>query len=201
MTEARRGGHLLLLIGASLALFVLDLVTKALAEAWLDLGRPVRVVGDLVRLTLVHNTGTAFGLFPGQQVPFIVFSLLAIISITTLYVRLNPRTGAHVLGMAMLLGGAAGNLHDRVRFGEVTDFVQVGVAGHYWPVFNVADAAITGGVVLLVLTLFRRSPEVARDPGTVSPDRSADHGGDTSGGGFSSSREDTDPAAGSSGRG
>jgi lipoprotein signal peptidase len=74
-----------------------------------------------------------------------------------MYRRMQHRSAVQLVPMGLLLGGAIGNLHDRVRFGEVTDFIQVGVAGHYWPVFNVADSAITVGVSLLVLTLFRAS--------------------------------------------
>ena len=132
-----------------------DLWAKELAEAHLSPAEPVRLIGDAVRLTLVHNSGTAFGLFPGNRLPFILFSLVAIVVIVVMYRRLHERHPVQITAMGLLLGGALGNLHDRIRFGEVTDFLQIGIRGHYWPVFNVADSAITVGVVLLVLTLLR----------------------------------------------
>jgi len=151
------------LILIAVAIVTLDLATKALAEARLEPSSPVRVVGEVVRLTLVHNSGTAFGLFPGNRLPFIAFSVVAVGVILLMFRRLAERSAVHVASMGLLLGGAVGNLHDRIRFGEVTDFIQVGVAGHYWPVFNVADSAITVGVALLVLSLMRGEGEPASE--------------------------------------
>jgi signal peptidase II len=174
MTVARQG---LLLALVACVTVVTDLVTKVAADAYLTPARPLSVLGQSIRLTLVHNSGTAFGLFPGQRALFLFFSLLAMLAILTLFLRLRHRSVGQVVAMGLLLGGAAGNVHDRARFGEVTDFIQVGLAGHYWPVFNVADIAITAGVLLLALTLFRRpaadrpAPEgpVGEGPGAEGP--------------------------------
>jgi signal peptidase II len=146
-----------LLVTAALVV-ALDLLTKALASRLLLAGFPVPVLGDFVRLTLVHNTGAAFGLFPGSRVAFIVFSVLAILVIAVLYVRLPVKSRGELVALGALLGGALGNLHDRVRQGFVVDFIEIGVDRFRWPVFNVADIAVTGGVLLLLLVMARRSP-------------------------------------------
>ena len=145
-----------LLLTAALVLAA-DLLTKALASRLLAPGFPVPVLGDLVRFTLVHNTGAAFGLFPGSRTAFIVFSVLAILVIAVLYLRMAERRRSELVALGALLGGALGNLHDRVRQGFVVDFIEIGIDRFRWPVFNVADIAVTGGVALLLLVMARRS--------------------------------------------
>lgn len=108
------------------------------------------------RITHVHNTGAAFGLFQGQS---FLLTIVALVGITVLLVYtlviyrkfplLDNRLGKPVLGL--VLGGAVGNLIDRLRFGYVTDFIDVGL----WPAFNIADSAITVGVILLAYSLLR----------------------------------------------
>ena len=115
------------------------------------------VLGEYLRLVLVHNSGAAFGLFPGSRVAFILFSFAAIALILFLYLRLPAHTRLQLIAMGALLGGALGNLHDRVRAGVVVDFIEIGVGRFHWPVFNVADMAVTGGVALLLLGVARRS--------------------------------------------
>lgn len=145
-----------LLLTAALVLAA-DLLTKALASRLLAPGFPVPVLGDLVRFTLVHNTGAAFGLFPGSRIAFIVFSALAILVIAVLYLRMADRRRSELVALGALLGGALGNLHDRVRQGFVVDFIEIGIDRFRWPVFNVADIAVTAGVALLLLVMARRS--------------------------------------------
>jgi signal peptidase II len=151
-----------MLVLVTVVTLALDLATKAVAASQLHLALPVSLIDGYLRFTLVNNTGTAFGLFPGRRVLFLIFSCIAIVAIIVLFARLGRATRLQVLAMGLLLGGALGNLHDRVRFGPVTDFIEMGIAGHYWPVFNIADAAITIGVVLLAWTMLRhdRSVEV-----------------------------------------
>jgi signal peptidase II len=134
-----------------------DLATKALASRLLAPGHPIAVLGDFLRLTLVHNTGAAFGLLPGSRVAFIVFSFLAILVIAALYRRMTQRRRLEIVALGALLGGAVGNLHDRVRHGFVVDFIEIGIDRFRWPVFNVADIAVTGGVALLLLVMARRA--------------------------------------------
>jgi signal peptidase II len=117
-----------------------DQVTKALVRRSLDLHESVPVIPDLLALTRVHNTGAAFGMFNAAEFPgkTLVLTLVATLAL---------------VGVACILGGAIGNLIDRATAGYVLDFVDASWQGwHFWA-FNVADAAITIGVVLMILDL------------------------------------------------
>lgn len=151
---------------AACAAFVvlLDQATKWMASAQLELGEPVLVLGDFVRLTLVHNTGAAFGLFPGSRGPFIVISVLAIGVVLYLFFRETHRNVQNRVLLGCILGGAIGNLIDRVRLGWVVDFIDMGIGQTRWPVFNVADSAVTLGVVFLAWNLARAGRDAAPYP-------------------------------------
>lgn len=143
---------------AALAAFVvaLDRWTKHWASTSLPFSEPIRVVGDFVRLTYTRNSGVAFGIGQGTGFPYYVFSLIAIAAIVWMFLR--GREGHDPLrrvSLALILGGAIGNLVDRVTSGEVVDFIEVGVPQWHWPVFNVADSAVTVGVLLFALTWMR----------------------------------------------
>src|SRR5437867_1486018 len=153
----------------AVAVLTLDQATKALASSRLLLGQPVPIVGNLVRLTLVHNTGAAFGLFPGSRFPFILISVLAISVVLYLFARDAYRTFVNRVLLGCILGGALGNLIDRVRWGRVVDFIDVGFGTVRWPVFNVADSAVTLGVILLAWNLARSG---RTDSNLESPPRS-----------------------------
>ena len=140
------------------AIVVLDQVTKAIALRALAPGVAVPVVDGVLSLTLVMNTGLAFGLLAG--LPPAWRWLVALSSIVALVVL--ARVAARVLAgggwparlsVALIFGGAVGNLIDRARFGAVVDFVDAHYRGYHWPAFNVADSGITIGVVLLALHL------------------------------------------------
>lgn len=145
----------------------LDQATKSVASSRLLLSEPVSVFGDVVRLTLVHNTGAAFGLFPGSRLPFIVVSVLAIAVVLFLVTREAYRGLPQRVLLGCILGGAIGNLVDRVRLGWVVDFIDVGLGSARWPVFNVADSAVTVGVILLAWYLSRAghpAPDAENSP-------------------------------------
>jgi signal peptidase II len=128
-----------------------DQVAKAAIEAHLVPGEQVDVLGPL-GLTLSHNHGVAFGLAGGAGAPLIAVTLVALGVVVYLFARDPARPGMWV-ATGLLAGGAIGNLGDRVRAGSVTDFVDLGS----WPPFNLADVAITAGVLLLVLLYLRDS--------------------------------------------
>ena len=107
------------------------------------------VFGDLVRITLTHNSGAAFGLFPGARTPFIVATLPAAAGLGYANHALPAADRARRVPMALILGGSMGNLFDRVRAGRVTDFIDVGVGDWRWPTFNAADIAVVVGAVAL----------------------------------------------------
>ena len=145
------------------AVIALDQLTKWLASSRLLMGRPIPVLDDFVRFTLVHNTGAAFGLFPGSRIPFIAISVLAIAVVIYLFLRETYRSLANRILLGCILGGAIGNLVDRARLGWVVDFIDIGVGSVRWPVFNVADSAVTLGVLILAWNL-ARAGRPAPDP-------------------------------------
>lgn len=147
-----------------------DLVTKALAEAALGApGFPHRVLGDVVRVTLLYNPGAAFNLYlgPYSRAIFLALTALVLRALWTLYRRTRDRDNVRVLALALLCAGAVGNAIDRVRSAPgVVDWLDVGVGAHRWPTFNLADAAVTVGAVLLFAVLWReeRAPDAAAPP-------------------------------------
>jgi signal peptidase II len=128
---------------------VLDQAAKALVEHHLVSGRDVAVVGP-VELTLSHNSGVAFGLASGGGTRLVLLTVVALIVIGFLFWRDPTRPGMWIAA-GLLAGGALGNLADRVRADAVTDYVQIGS----WPAFNLADVAVTAGVVVLALSYLR----------------------------------------------
>jgi len=143
----------LLRLGAIAAVVVaFDQWTKHWASASLA-GRPnVPVIGDLVQLTYTRNSGVAFGLGAGLPFPYYVFSILAIIAILVMVMRRRVTHGPRHLALALIMGGAIGNLIDRLASGEVVDFILLSWRRWQFPVFNVADSAVTIGVVLFALS-------------------------------------------------
>lgn len=145
MSDPRRRAWLL--AAATCAIVVaLDQAAKALVEADLVPGEQVDLLGPL-SLTLVHNRGIAFGLADGGGAALVALSLAALAFVGVLFAR-NPARPGMWIAVGLLAGGALGNLVDRLRAGEVTDYIDV----LSWPPFNLADVAITLGVVVLALS-------------------------------------------------
>jgi signal peptidase II len=140
------------------AIVVLDQITKLAALDRLAPGVAVPVVDGVLSLTLVMNTGLAFGLLSGLPAAWrwlvALLSIVALIVLARVAVRVLAGGGWFArLSVALIFGGAVGNLIDRARFGAVVDFVDAHYRGYHWPAFNVADSAITVGVALLALHL------------------------------------------------
>ena len=153
--------------GVLVTVVVLDVVTKWLAVEHLSpLYGHVRVLGDWVRLTLVYNPGAAFGLYlgPFSRWIFMALTLGALGILWRLYAVTRAGDTPRVLAISLVCAGAVGNLVDRVRSPQgVVDFLDVGVGGHRWPTFNVADMAVSTGAFLLAWVLWKeeREAEVA----------------------------------------
>jgi signal peptidase II len=128
---------------------------------WMQQGESLPVAGDLVRLTYIHNPGAVFGMTFGGRSLHLILSLLAL-ALVVIVLRKTPLAERRAqAGLSMILGGATGNMIDRVRIGEVIDFLDVGVGSLRWYIFNVADAFVTVGVFLLVATyLFQKESRV-----------------------------------------
>jgi len=152
----------------ALAIVVLDQATKALIKAKLPLHESVTVIPGFFDLTHVRNTGAAFGMLDNTDFPYkpalmVVVALIALGAVASYALTLPATQRVARLGLALILGGAVGNLIDRATMGYVVDFADVYFRGvHFWA-FNVADSAITVGVVLMLLDVMG----VGRVPETV----------------------------------
>ena len=155
---------LAMLAAVSGSVLMLDLITKALVLARLPLGKSVPVIPGFFDITHVHNPGGAFGFLAGMSAEFrgllfIAVSLLAAGLIVYFYWQTPPGQRLLAFGLALVFGGAVGNLVDRIRFGIVVDFLDVYVGDLHWPAFNVADSAITIGVFIFAFhLLFQKDP-------------------------------------------
>jgi signal peptidase II len=127
-----------------------DQGSKAWARSELTVGHPEPVVEGYWEWELAHNDGMAFSQLSGSRVLLTLFAIGALIGLGVLAQRTQPEERLKRLAYALIAGGALGNLVDRVRLGAVTDFVRWRIEDHRWPIFNVADAALLIGAVLLV---------------------------------------------------
>jgi signal peptidase II len=152
-----------LLFGVAFSSVLLDQWTKHWATDHLAFREPVNVVGELVRFTYTRNSGIAFGMFAGKSFPFYIFSVVAALAVFWLWSRHPRLPWARQWSLALILGGAIGNLIDRVRHGEVVDFILLSWRGHEFPVFNVADMCVTCGVILFAL-VWTHEPHEAQAP-------------------------------------
>jgi len=152
--------HLLIAV----IVFVLDRWSKRLVAAHIGLYSHVQVIPGFFRLTHTENTGAAFSLFADspahwKTVALIVFSAIAIVIVAALLWKQARPLGITGVALSLILGGAAGNLWDRVVSGRVVDFLLVYHKSYQWPVFNLADSAIVSGAALLVIDiLFAKAP-------------------------------------------
>lgn len=148
---------------------VLDQLTK---QFFWHNGRNYDVIDGFVRITLVKNAGAAFGLFQGGRLFFIAASIVAVIFILYVGLRLPRSDWQRRLLLGAILGGAIGNLIDRLYAGEVIDFIDIGIGAHRWPVFNVADMGVSVGATLLLIYLLR-SPRHETSQKTAADDQAA----------------------------
>jgi signal peptidase II len=148
-----RWASLLWSISLAFAVFVVDQGTKSLVEGSMRVGQSVSLVPGLLDLTYIKNDGGAFGILGGSRLLLLAGSAVAVVVVLWLLFSGRP-TKLATLGCGLILGGAAGNLLDRLGSGAVTDYVHFS----FWYIFNVADAAIVVGVSLLLLSALR-NPE------------------------------------------
>jgi signal peptidase II len=146
---ARGGAHWGVFLGIATVIVLLDQLTKAWLVANVSQGEVVRVVGDAVRLVYHQNTGALFGLFRDQAILFGLISI-GVIGLIVGYHARSARSLYLSVALGFLLGGAIGNLIDRLRLGYVVDFVDIGIGDLRFYTFNVADSAISTAIVLLV---------------------------------------------------
>ncbi len=146
-----------LLLIVSLSILLLDQATKLYIDSAFRLHESVTVLENFFHITYVRNKGAAFGIFADSafRIPFfITISIIAVGGLLWYYRKLTPEQKWLQYGVSLILSGAVGNLIDRVRFGEVIDFLDVHWYRHHWPAFNVADSAITVGVAILIIDMW-----------------------------------------------
>jgi signal peptidase II len=146
----------------SSTILILDQVTKYIVERQIRLYEIITVIPGFFNLTHVRNRGAAFSLFATASESFRSFffltvTIVAIIVIALLIKKTHERI--LIVAFSFIMGGALGNAIDRVRYGEVVDFIQWYYRSYYWPSFNIADSAITVAVVLLAIDMLFRKPE------------------------------------------
>jgi signal peptidase II len=153
-----------LVAAVAVVVFVLDRITKIAVESSLPVGSSVEVVGQWVRISHVTNNGAAFGLLPERTTLLSILSVVAVLAIVYYYRRLAADSRLIAATLGMQLGGAFGNLIDRVGQGYVVDFVDVGIPGgpRFWS-FNVADSSIVVGIIAVTVLLWWQERRQARD--------------------------------------
>lgn len=149
---------LTLLFVVSGAVVALDYGTKQWVMANLSYQNPIEIIGEYVRFTYTRNSGVAFGLGAGTRFPYYIFSIIAAAAILYMFIRVRVASRLRQWALALIFGGAIGNLIDRLRWGEVVDFIEIGVPSWHWPVFNIADSAVSIGVVLFAITWRHHAP-------------------------------------------
>jgi signal peptidase II len=166
MTRAWSGGKAALFGGVLGGVLSLDLITKLIVQRTMTLYQQVDVVGSYVRLTYIHNPGAAFGIEvgPHSRYIFLFLSMLALFALLAMYWVTPAKDRVRLAAIALICGGALGNLLDRVRSAQgVVDFLDVGVGDLRWPVFNIADIAVTSGAIFLALSLWREEQQNERE--------------------------------------
>jgi signal peptidase II len=145
----------LLLISA--VILAADRATKTWIASHIEIGDAIPIIPRVLRLTHWLNDGAAFSLFADTASPhtvrwaLVAFTCLAAIAVLIALIRLGSRITLATVALALILGGAAGNVHDRIAYGSVVDFIEVHIFSYHWPDFNVADSAIVTGACLLLL--------------------------------------------------
>lgn len=146
----------------SAVVIVLDQLSKWLISSWLSLYETVPVLPSF-NLTLAHNSGAAFSFLAGAggwQRWFFTILALAVTAVLVVWMnRLKPAARLEAASLALIIGGAIGNVIDRILHGYVIDFLDVYYGSYHWPAFNIADSAICVGAILLIIDSFRTKPE------------------------------------------
>jgi signal peptidase II len=158
------------LLGISALVIGLDRITKLWVSRYIVEGDAITVIPGVFRITHVLNPGAAFSLFMDSPHPELTrwllttFSLLAALAVLLVLRKIGRRFSLTALSMALVFGGAIGNVWDRIRYGTVVDFLEVHIIHYHWPDFNIADSAIVIGGILLLLDSLRSSASAATGP-------------------------------------
>ena len=139
----------------TIVLFIIDIVSKIVVSKLMDVYDSLIIVKDFFYITYVRNTGVAWSIFEGEILAIIIVSLMIITFIIYYIFKNKPKSEFEIIGYSFILGGAFGNLFDRIIYGYVVDFLDFYIFGYDYPIFNLADSFIFVGVVLLVICTWR----------------------------------------------
>lgn len=171
----------LIIYGLILLIVILDQISKYVVKQYMQLYESIPVMGDFFRLTYIENPGMAFGIQFENRLLFTILSVVAAGIVLVYLLKLNKENFLFRFALALILGGAVGNLIDRLTVGRVVDFLDVeflditlpafnflfftfpGYVMTRWPVFNIADSAVTCGMVLLTYIIFTQKPETKQE--------------------------------------
>lgn len=142
----------IVIFSTALLVIFLDQLTKFLVKNNFQLNHSMPIIKNILHLTYVTNSGSAFGLFRGFNIFFILFSVIVVIVISYYLKKIKESEKLLQFSVGLLLGGTIGNLIDRIAYGSVVDFIDFRV----WPVFNVADSAVTISIILLIVLLWEK---------------------------------------------
>jgi signal peptidase II len=174
--------RLLWLLAISAAVIAADRISKIWVSAHIPIGGVIPVIPHVLGISHWLNTGAAFSLFADSASPgavrwgLIAFTLLAAVAVFVALIRLGSRITLTTVALALILGGAIGNVHDRIAYGSVVDFIEVHIFTYHWPDFNVADSSIVVGACLLLLDslLPTKQGSGTRDQGSAATEQGSE---------------------------
>ena len=134
---------------------IIDICSKLVVSKYLSINESIKIINNFINITHVRNTGVAWSLFNNQTILVLIVSIIVIIGII-LYIRKNkPTNNVEKISYSLVLGGAIGNLIERLIYGYVTDFIDIKIFNYNYPIFNLADTFIVIGVILLIIITWR----------------------------------------------
>lgn len=144
------------LIILSIIFFLIDLISKKIITESLYIGESIKIIKNFFNITYVRNTGAAFSILSEYTWLLVIVSLFIIFLIVYYISKNKPKNKIEYISYSMILGGAIGNLYDRVVYGYVIDFLDFNLFGYPYPIFNLSDSFIFIGVILLIIYIWRR---------------------------------------------
>jgi signal peptidase II len=163
--STRTFDHRLTLLGIAAVVILIDRLTKIWINTHIYLSHGITIIPNFFRLDHVLNTGAAFSVFSESHSPnkvryfLIAFSIFAVLIVLVMLWRTGQTLSTASVALALILGGALGNLYDRIVYLHVVDFLEFHIKHYFWPSFNIADSAIVIGACLLLIEIFRPQPK------------------------------------------
>ena len=133
----------------------LDVISKLIISKYISVNKSIKIIHNFLNITNVRNTGVAWSLFDNQTILVLIVSIIVIIGIIIYITKNKPKTKNEKIVYSLILGGALGNLIERLIHGYVTDFIDINIFGYNYPIFNLADTCIVIGAILLIIISWR----------------------------------------------